>query len=249
MDNKKGDNTHAGLGDQDGEVQLRDKERSFRPVWKDDAGSYLQGMKGCGSSATEKQERQRNRELEKSASQTRSIVEMFFAHRDKNQSHDKDVTPDAASVAPPPKTLKEGRLQKMETLFEKQTRAAHDLGELLRLKTKQMDRYWHVLDLKSNLYRRHQMVQSFLWMQLSKEKDNPGLNRQSLARIVAQSFNRRAYTGQKIKHLERSWVKSCVIPSIKAGSNKHNLSWMEDEDLVLSVKKWSKKAGENKVNY
>ena len=93
------------------------------------------------------------------------------------------------------------------------------------------------------------MVQSFLWMQLSKEKDNPGLNRQSLARIVAQSFNRRAYTGQKIKHLERSWVKSCVIPSIKAGSNKHNLSWMEDEDLVLSVKKWSKKAGENKVNY
>ncbi len=86
-------------------------------------------------------------------------------------------------------------------------------------------------------------------MQLSKGKDNPGLNRQSLARIVAKSFNRRAYTGQKIKHLERSWVKSRVIPSIKAGSNKHNLSWMEDEDLVLSVKEWSKKAGESKVNY
>ena len=79
-------------------------------------------------------------------------MEKFSAHRDKNQSHDKDVTPDAASVAPPPKTLKKGRLQKVETLFEKQTRAAHDLGKLLRLKTKQMDRYGHVLDSKSNLY-------------------------------------------------------------------------------------------------
>ncbi len=60
-------------------------------------------------------------------------------------------------------------------------------------------------------------------MQLSKEKDNPGLNRQILARTVAQNFNRRAYTGQKIIHLERSWVKSHVIPSTKAVSNKHNL--------------------------
>ncbi len=110
---------------------------------------------------------------------------MFSAHRDKNQSHDKDVTPNIASVAPPPKTLKEGRLQKMETLFEKQTGAAHDLCELLHLKTKRIDRYRHVLDLKSNLYRRHQMIQSFLPMKLSKEKDNSGLNRQNLAQIVA----------------------------------------------------------------
>ena len=122
------------MGDQDGGVKLGDKERSFRPVWKDDAGSYLRGMKGCGLSATEKRERRRNRELEKSAFQTRSIVEMFSAHCDKNQSHDKDVTPDAASVIPPPKTLKEGRLQKVEMIFEKQTQAAHDLGNYYSLK-------------------------------------------------------------------------------------------------------------------
>ncbi len=127
-------------------------------------GSYLQEMKECGSSSIEKRERQHNQELEKSASQTRSIVEIFSAHRDENQSHDKDVMSDAASIAPPPKTLKEEGLQKVETLFEKQTRAAHDLGRLLCLKTKQMDRYWQVLDLKLNLYRRHQMVKSFLWM-------------------------------------------------------------------------------------
>ncbi len=63
-----------------------------------------------------------------------------------------------------------------------------------------MDKYGHVLDPKSNLYRRHQMVQSFLWMQLNKEKDNPGLNQQGLAQIVTNSFNRRAYTGRKIIH-------------------------------------------------
>ncbi len=32
VDNKRGDNTHAGLEDQDGGVQLGDKKRSFRPV-------------------------------------------------------------------------------------------------------------------------------------------------------------------------------------------------------------------------
>ncbi len=64
-----------------------------------------------------------------------------------------------------------------ETRFESQTQAAQDLDELLRLKPVQMDRYEHVLDHKSNLHLQHQVVQSFLWMQLNKEKDNPGLNR------------------------------------------------------------------------
>ena len=161
---------------------------------------------------------------------------MFSAHCDKNQSYDKDVTLDAASVAPLPKILKKRRFQKLETLFEKQTQAAHNLSKLLRLNTKQMNRYEHVLDFKSNLYRHHQIVQSFLWMQLSKDKDNPGLNRQNLAQIVAQSFNRQEYTGWKIIHWKRSRVKSCVIADTKAGSNKHNLFWMENEDLILSVK-------------
>ena len=51
-----------------------------------------------------------------------------------------------------------------ETKLESQTRAVHHLSELLRLKTTQIDKYGHVLDHKSNLYRWHQMVQSFLWM-------------------------------------------------------------------------------------
>ena len=65
---------------------------------------------------------------------------MFSTHHDKNQSQDKDVTFDVESVAPPSKTLKERRLQKIKTLFGEQTRAEYNLGKLLRLKTKQMDR-------------------------------------------------------------------------------------------------------------
>ena len=93
------------------------------------------------------------------------------------------------------------------------------------------------------------MVQSFLWMQLNKKKDNPGLNRQSLAQIVAKSFNRRAYTGRKIVLWERSWVKHRTIRSTKAGKHKHVVSWMDDEDLILSVKEWSRKSGESKVKF
>ena len=55
------------------------------------------------------------------------------------------------------------------------------------------------------------MMQSFLWMQLSKEKDNPGLNQQSLAKFVAQSFNRRAYIGQRTIQWERFWMSVCSV--------------------------------------
>ena len=87
---------------------------------------------------------------------------MFSAHCDINQFYDEDVTLDTALVVHLPNNLKEGRLQKVEVLFKKQTQAAHNLGKLLYLKTKQIDRYRHVLNSKSNFYCRHQMVKSFL---------------------------------------------------------------------------------------
>ena len=168
---KRGDNTCEGLGDEDGGVELGDKDRSFKPVWKDNAGNYLRGISGCGSLSSEKRKRRRNRDLEKSASQTRSIVEMFSTQHSKHQSHNNDVTP----YIPPAASLSQ-TLQQVKSLFKRQTQAAHNLGELLRLKTQQIDKYGYVLDSKSNLYCRHQIVQSFLWMQLNKEKDNPRLN-------------------------------------------------------------------------
>ena len=41
-------------------------------------------------------------------------------------------------------------------------RAVHDLSELMQLKTEQLKKYRAVLIPQSNLYLRHQMVQSFL---------------------------------------------------------------------------------------
>ena len=99
-----------------------------------------------------------------------------------------------------------------------------------------MNKYGHVLGHKLNLYQRHQMVQSLLWILLNKKKDNPGLNRQGLAQIAANSFNRQAYIGRKIIQWKRSWVKACTVLGTKAGEHKHVVSYVEDEDLILSVK-------------
>lgn len=55
------------------------------------------------------------------------------------------------------------------------------------------------------------MVQSFLLIQLKKEKDNPGLNQQSLAQIIANSFNKQAYIRQKIIQQEWSQIKNYII--------------------------------------
>ena len=108
MDNRDEENIYEGLGDNDGGLLLNVEDRSFRPIWNDNAGGYLRGMRGCGLLATKKRERRRKRELEKSASQTRSIVEMFSVQRNKDLSHHKDPifgTPPAVSV---PETLKRG---------------------------------------------------------------------------------------------------------------------------------------------
>lgn len=39
-----------------------------------------------------------------------------------------------------------------------------------------------------------------------------------------------------------------VIPSTPAVGNKGNLLWMEDEDLIFSVKKWMTKMGKSKYS-
>ncbi len=99
--------------------------------------------------------------MKKSASTIKSIVDMLSAQFNKNQSRNERVSSTSLpAIFSPKNTRKEVR----ETRFESQTRAVHDFSELLRLKTVQMNKYGHVLDHISNLYRRHQMVQSFLWM-------------------------------------------------------------------------------------
>ena len=48
-----------------------------------------------------------------------------------------------------------------------------------------MDKYEHELAPKLTHFCRHQMVQSFLWMKLNKEKDSQYSDWQGLAHIVA----------------------------------------------------------------
>ena len=93
------------------------------------------------------------------------------------------------------------------------------------------------------------MVQSFLWMQLRQKTDNQGVTRRSLATMVAQRFNRGRHTGRQIIHWEKKWIATRKISSTKAGKNKHTLSWMDDEDLVMAIKSRAKSKGDGKCLY
>lgn len=80
-DNRKEKGVHEGG------VQLEIEERIFEPKWKSDAGGYLRGVRGFDPSATKKREKGRKKELEKSASQSRPIVDMFSAQHNQNRLH------------------------------------------------------------------------------------------------------------------------------------------------------------------
>ena len=183
---KRGDSRYKSLGDDDdGGEQLEGEERTFKPSWRGDAEGYLRRMHGYGSSAMEKRERRHKRELEKSASQMRSIVEMFSTLINKKYPTVRNLRSTLLRPPPTPKALQKNSVDKKQTEIELQTQAVKDLDELLRRKTEQMSKYGHVLAPKSNYHCRHQMVQSFLWMQLNKEKNIVQLDRQGLAQIVA----------------------------------------------------------------
>ena len=51
---------------------------------------------------------------------------------------------------------------------------------------------------KSNHHCCHHMIQSFLWIQINKEKNTLDLNKEGLACIIVQSSNKKVYTGREI---------------------------------------------------
>lgn len=59
--------------------------------------------------------------MEKSSFQIKFILEIFFTHCDKNGFQNKNIMPNFALVPLLSETLKKRRLQKVGTLFEKQT--------------------------------------------------------------------------------------------------------------------------------
>ena len=77
---------------------------------------------------------------------------MFSAQHNQNRLH--HLPPSPSSLLPlsllesPPHQV----VKKVETKFELQTRAVHDLGELLRLKSQQRDKFRHELSHSSSYY-------------------------------------------------------------------------------------------------
>ena len=56
-------------------------------IVRDGERVIIEGVRGCGSSATETREKRRKKELEKSASGTQSIMNMFSAQHNRNKFH------------------------------------------------------------------------------------------------------------------------------------------------------------------
>ena len=141
-------------GNKDGKGKGKQKNASTRmavfAVPNSKSGNHLRAIRGTGSLSTEKRKRQAKRELQKSALDTPSIAMMFA--RQKHCGSGKNISKDQIMTFLPFEETKE----------EIRTRAAHDLSELLCLKTKQVKTYRTALIPQSNLYMRHQMVQSFL---------------------------------------------------------------------------------------
>lgn len=98
-DNEREKITHKGLGDDEGGVQLEIEKRNFKPRWRSDAGGYLQGDRGCSLSTTEKREKRRKKELEKSVSHTQSIGDMFLAKYNYNRLHYSASPPNLSSLS------------------------------------------------------------------------------------------------------------------------------------------------------
>ena len=182
-----------------------------------DFGDYLRAIQGTGSLSTEKRKRLWKQALEKAALGCQSIVAMFTAQPSKVS----EVNLLGVQNLPFIPSISKGKISEINK--EIKVKAAHNLSELMRLKTKQIKKLGTVLDPQSNLYQRHQMVQSFFWMQSRQNTDNPGVKRHDLATMIAQRFNKGQYTGCCIINWEKEWIDTGKISDTKAERHKHAL--------------------------
>ena len=113
---------------------------------------------------------EKKRGLEKSASHTKSITEIFAAQTMKKESKNTDDLSVIPAALPPPPNLLEGDKDKKKSAFELCIQAAHET-ELLRPKTARIEKYETELDHRSNYFRRHQMVRSEFSVDADKEEE------------------------------------------------------------------------------
>jgi hypothetical protein len=211
--------------------------------WNDEAGKDIRAMRGSGSKSTMKRARRHQQELEKAASQSYSIVGLFERQRSLQLSTEAQ---DGTCVAPlkdiergMPTTSVIARQTKENARYE----ALRDLKRFLGLKKEQMRKYKKLLIPGKDFHRRHLMVASFLMLQ-QRKNEFQGCSRRELSAIVAKSYGKRTHSGLKIVQWERSWVEHRTIPESKAGKHKQNISWMNDEEVLLAVQQFVKTQGE-----
>ena len=213
--------------------------------WTDGAGADFRAGWGTGSERQNRCIRQHQRELEHAASQSYSITSMFERQRNLGLSIRSEEGPQSASLKDieraTPQISKSASLQQRNE--EARLKALNDLTRFLGLKKGQEEKYGRVLSPRSNLYRRHIMVQSFLWIQQRKH-EFPDSSRRGLARVVAKNNGKGGHTAQKIVQWEKSWVKTRAIPESKAGKHRHHISWMDDEEILLALRSFINRKGE-----
>jgi hypothetical protein len=209
--------------------------------WKNNADNSLRGLWGSGSKSTQKRAHRTQRQLKLAASQSYSIAGLF-ERQQLRQLSTKDIPSDIhrdkevpRACSPPPAR---------NSLEEAQKTAAAELDRLLELPTEQKRKYGSVIDPRSSFYLRHRMVQSFLWLQLRRHQFL-GKTQRELAYITAHSFKRGFHTGKMIISWAKSWIHERKIPNTNAGRNKHNFTWMDDEELVFAVRGFIRQQGES----
>jgi hypothetical protein len=209
--------------------------------WNDEAGKDIRAMRGTGSRSTRKRARRHQRGLEKAASQSYSIVALF------NRQRSLLMEAQNGTRVAPLKDIERG--MPMTSVTDRQTKenarceALRYLKRFLGLKKEQMMKYGKLLTPGKDFHRRHLMVASFLMLQ-QRKNEFQGCSRRELSAIVAKSYGKGAHSALKIVRWERSWVEHRTIPESAAGKHRQNMSWMNDEEVLLAVQQFVKSQGE-----
>jgi hypothetical protein len=237
--------------------------------WKVGAEKLLSNAginQGGTSRSTQKRKKAHSQDLQKAAAQSYSLAKLFQRQRllgISMKSQTDDSTPsqgereeleDFPEGQPPELALhecisdvldpEEEREKDKQAYQEKVKLASQDLQRLLDLITLQKKKYNAELGIYSSFRKRHQMVQSFLWLEQKKQK--VGGKRRERALQVARSYNRGTGTARKIVQWTNSWIERRVIPEGRAGKNLHTFSWLEDEGVAIAAREFARKEGERK---
>jgi hypothetical protein len=133
--------------------------------WNDEAENHIRGPRGT-SKRTEKRARRHQRELEKAASQSHSIVNLFQRQRNLGLSMEAhvEITQETKRISP------EDRKKAQEDKGKARQEALDDLKQLLNHEEEQTNKYGKLFVTGKNFHRRHVMVESYSSKSTSSRK-------------------------------------------------------------------------------